>query len=132
MQNTCKTVAQERSAFALECLEKLNCDRDKFAKLVAGLPAMMLQNGFGQAMAFMLAKATESKSLKFKPNDRHKAAFDIIKEWLVKQQLFSAGNETSFMKQLSLVSQSHYLQAQHEAMALLEWVKRYANAGLFK
>jgi hypothetical protein len=35
------------------------------------------------------------------------------------------------MAQLSQMDQQEYLRAQEEALALWEWVKRYANAGIF-
>jgi CRISPR-associated protein Cmr5 len=56
--------------------------------------------------------------------------FNIVKEWLC-QQKFAAGNTfTDFIENISQMEQSQYLTAQKETLALLEWVKRYANAGL--
>jgi CRISPR-associated protein Cmr5 len=114
------TIAQQRSAFALKKVQSANAD--KFDKLVAGLPAMILQNGFGQSMAFLLAKG----------KDHHHQAFDIVREWLVNRKLLSANRGDQFMSELSSLPQEKYLRAQEEALAVLEWVKRYANAGLFK
>jgi len=39
-------------------------------------------------------------------------------------------NSADFIKELSGMDQIKYLTAQKETLALLEWVKRYANAEL--
>jgi CRISPR-associated protein Cmr5 len=123
-----KTLAQERAAFALEEVKKVH-GTDKFDKLVAGLPAMILQNGFGQTMAFMLAKA--SKDGHFKETDSHYQAFRIMVAWLNKRSIVIGTKPSDFMKSLCEVPQDQYLQAQDEALQVLEWVKRYANSAIF-
>ncbi len=125
------TLAQERSIFALKQLESLNGGTDKFAKLLAGLPAMILQNGFGQTLAFLLAKGTDDKR-NAKTNDEHIQAFDVLVAWLTRCNILPEGNRGKAVKALASLDQAAYLQAQTESLALLEWVKRYAGAGLFK
>lgn len=125
-----RTLAQERSAFALEGVRNLKGDREKFAKFAAGLPAMILQNGFGQAMAFLLAKGTDKKGQR-QPNDKHTEAFDIVARWLKEREIVTKAVPAEIMKELSSMEQSNYLEAQREALVLLEWVKRYADARLF-
>lgn len=115
------TLAQQRSAFALEQLGNVNQDREGFKKLVLGLPAMILGNGFGQTLAFLLAKGT----------DRHLQAFTVITNWLRARQVLAGEHNAQVMREISHLPQHTYLQAQEEALALLEWVKRYADAGLF-
>lgn len=125
------TLAQERSAFALTKVGEIRqVDGEKFAKLVAGLPAMILMNGFGQALAFLLAKGTKDGGLK--TEDKHSLAFSIIVQWLVIRGILNQGDHATAMTELSGMSQSQYLRAQEEALALLEWVKRYAEAGLYQ
>ncbi|MFH0824778.1 MAG: type III-B CRISPR module-associated protein Cmr5 [Pseudomonadota bacterium] len=125
-----RTLAQERSSFALKEVGKINqAGGDKFAKLTAGLPAMVLQNGFGQALAFLLAKGT--KDGRPRPGDRHLLVFDIIAAWLKQQRIIVDAAPSKAMGELSKMNQKDYLRAQDEALAVLEWVKRYAGAGLF-
>ncbi len=124
------TLAQQRSAFALERIEQPIKDRLKFGKLVAGLPAMILQNGFGQTLAFLLSKATD-KNLDIDKLDKHFLAFDMIARWLKQDGILNDAEPIDVMKALSEMPQDQYLRAQEEAMSVLEWVKRYANAGLF-
>jgi CRISPR-associated protein Cmr5 len=125
------TIAQERSNFALEKLRSLKCDRQEFSKLASGLPAMVLQNGFGQAMAFLLAKGT-NKERKIEKTDKHIQAFDMIKDWLIRMDILTNTESGKFIAELSEIPQAKYLRAQQEALKVMEWIKRYSNAGLFQ
>lgn len=123
-----RTLGQKRAEFALNEVLKIDGNIKKdFKNFSAGAPSMILQNGFGQALAFWLSKGT----------DKHIKLFDIVMEWLsydngkdVKNPFASKKERREFIKELSEMDQKHYLTAQKETLALLEWVKRYANAGL--
>ena len=101
------TLGQQRAEYCLEKLEELpDAIRSDFKPFTAGLPA----NG----------------------PDKHQEAFSIIVDWLVKRDILkNAGNDTEYLKQLSRMEQQAYLHAQKETLAMLEWLKRYANAELF-
>lgn len=117
-----RTLGQQRADYCLEKLKELKCDRGEFKALTAGLPAMIIQNGFGQTLAFLQAKG----------QDKHIAAFNIIARWLAKRNLITnAQQPIGILKQISFMEQTKYLQAQKETLAMLEWLKRYANANLF-
>lgn len=122
-----RTQGQQRAEFCLGKLEELSGDiREDFKSFTAGLPALILQNGFGQALAFLKAKAKNNGP------DKHQEAFSIIVSWLVDRGILSAGNnDADYLKQLSNMDQKQYLRAQKETLAMLEWLKRYANAELF-
>lgn len=117
-----QTLGQQRAAYCLEKLQGLTCDRDEFKKLSAGLPAMILQNGFGQTLAFLQAKG----------QGKHLAAFQIMAGWLVDRQCLTADRPAGILTQVSRMEQRSYLYAQKETLAMLEWLKRYANAALFE
>ena len=119
-----RTLGQQRAAYCLEKLEKIGCSRSDFRPLSAGLPAMILQNGFGQTLAFLQAKG----------KDKHISAFQIIAGWLVNRKLLPDNTDrpAELLKQISNLEQDKYLQAQKETLAMLEWLKRYANASLFE
>jgi CRISPR-associated protein Cmr5 len=127
------TLAQQRAAFALEQLEKLSCTRKDFKNFSAGLPSMILQNGFGQALAFLAAKGSKEQSgrILFKKDDKNFVALKIILAWLVDRKLLESGEEKEQIIQISTMKQRTYLRAQRETLAMLEWLKRYANAALF-
>ena len=120
------TLAQQRALFSLEQLEQLRCKREDFKTFSASLPSMILQNGFGQTLAFLAAKAK-----KFDFSDKHYAAMKIILSWLVDRGLLSEAAEKEQIKQISKMDQISYLRAQREVLAMLEWLKRYANADLY-
>jgi len=131
-----RTLGQQRAKFCLEQLENLSCSREEFKNFSAGLPAMILQNGFGQALAFLAAKGSKedkkTKKIIFMKNDKHYAAFTIICEWLCLQKILSGDDEIEKLTRVSSLEQADYLHAQRETLAMLEWLKRYANAGLFQ
>ena len=114
---------QERSSFALKRINLLPTVEKETSSFVSGVPAMILQNGFGQALAFLRAKG--------KGEGHHGAAFSIMKKWLTKNKLVLDGNDRKFLVNISEMDQTEYLEAQTETLAMLEWLKRYANAKLF-
>ncbi len=123
-----RTLGQKRAEFALEKVLAIPTDKKKdFKSFSAGAPSMILQNGFGQALAFWLSKGT----------DKHITIFDMIKNWLsyekddvINSFVKKTEKPADFIKELSGMDQIKYLAAQKETLALLEWVKRYANADL--
>jgi len=134
-----RTLGQKRAEFALAEILKVQDESLKkdFKNFSAGAPAMILQNGVGQALAFWIAKATD-KNLKIKTNDKHYVLFKIVMDWLayekgdIKNTFVKKKPNTpkEFLEEISTLPQDKYLTAQKETLALLEWVKRYANAGL--
>ncbi len=124
------TLAQKRSAFALQRVRELSGDRKKFGTFSQGLPAMILQNGFGHTLAFLLNKGTDKQG-RLDNTKEHTQAFRILVAWLRGQNILSGEAPDQVMAQLSEMPQQEYLRAQEEALALWEWVKRYANAGIF-
>lgn len=117
-----RTLGQQRAAYCLGKLENLQCDREEFKALSAGLPAMIIQNGFGQTLAFLQAKG----------KDKHLASFQIIAGWLFERKLLQADRQAGLLGQINQMEQAQYLHAQKETLAMLEWLKRYANAALFE
>ncbi|SEM58705.1 CRISPR-associated protein Cmr5 [Syntrophus gentianae] len=128
-----RTMTQKRAEYALERVLSIK-DKKDFQSFSAGAPSMVLQNGFGQTLAFWLAKGT--KDGKIKENDKHIELFDIVKDWLsleredIHNHFTKEKDRTRLMKELAGMDQLQYLAAQNETLALLEWVKRFANADL--
>ena len=121
-----RTLGQERAEYALnKVLDIKNKNNGKLKKeyksFSAGAPTVILQNGFGQAMAFWLSKGEE----------KHKFVFNSIKGWLTEKDFIKPENNTDdeeFILKLSKISQKDYLAAQKEALLFLEWIKRYTSA----
>ncbi|MFZ2398353.1 MAG: type III-B CRISPR module-associated protein Cmr5 [Smithella sp.] len=120
-----RTIAQKRAEYALQkTLEtKRLIDSEKLKSFSAGAPSMILQNGFGQTIAFWLAKGKAE----------HMALFRILTEWLKSTDSRNFGNcqqPADYVQRLAAMEQGDYLRCQSETLALLEWVKRFANADM--
>lgn len=116
-----QTKEQKRSAFALEQIEKvfrLPVDKET-ANFVVGVPTMVLANGLGQTLAFLLSKQ----------KDQHTKTFRVIRQWLEQEvPSLKTGSDLDFLKSFAVLDQNKYLLAQQEALALLQWLKRYVRA----
>jgi len=119
-----QTKQQKRAKLAIDAIANLPDGIDeKTANFIVGTPTMILTNGLGQTLAFLLSKKSDKEK---------KLVFDILKKWLCEQKSSSFGKpetqDIEFLKKFNDISQSYYLWAQHEALSLLEWLKRYAKA----
>ena len=124
-----KTRQQVRAAFAMKALEakvSKNEITKELANFIVGMPNMILSNGLGQTMAFLLAKSSKPE---------RKFVFYTIKKYLC--QTYSgvfeqykeddANDNFSFLKKFN-EDQSNYIKMQNEVLRMLEWLKRYARA----
>ena len=122
-----QTKQQKRAAFALKQIKNFKDTKkdDKefheLANFIVGVPNMILSNGLGQTLAFLLTK-----------KDKQKKTFWVIKDWLEcgDNHFFdtTANNEMDFLTRFTTVNQRVYLDMQDETLRLMEWLKRYARA----
>jgi len=121
-------IDRDRARHALEAIEKLeNQAVDKYVSYVKALPATILQNGFGQAMATLLA-ASKGKD---QHQDDHKRLYHHLDIWLCKNNTHSPYHgQPDLMKAITTKDEPAYLHAQAEAMAYLQWLKKFAVAYL--
>ena len=119
-----QTKQQKRAEFALKQIKDLKKDDKEFhelANFIVGVPNMILSNGLGQTLAFLLTKT-----------EKQKKTFFVIKDWLESgdNSFFSskANDEMEFLTQFTVVDQKKYLSMQEETLRLMEWLKRYARA----
>ncbi len=128
-----KTKAQERAKFAYEkvkeALEILGKGSAKeFSSFVSGLPAMILQNGLGHTLCFLLAKAADQNKGRYKKKDKeakHWLAFEALAEWLKERNFLSYDPEqpTKIVDEITGKNALDYLALQEEALRFLEWFK---------
>jgi CRISPR-associated protein Cmr5 len=117
-----QTMGQKRAAFALNAIIEITSgmnekQKKEFKSFTAGVPSMILQNGFGQALAFFLAKKEK----------KYEEVFTLVKEWLAINNHFAPNSSNvQFMQALAASEQSRFFELSKETMALLEWVKRFA------
>lgn len=117
---------QKRSKYALERLEKLDKIDKDLANFIVGTPTMILQNGFGQTMAFLLSKGNGKDK-----NEKHNFVFHTIVGWSNRAfdgSLEIKTDKNGFLNSISELDQSDYITLQEETLKLLQWLKRYARA----
>lgn len=120
-----QTLSQRRAAKALELLSKIpNDDRDKFSQFCKSFPTMVLQNGLGQALAFIKAKARKTDG---RIDERYENLYTTLNGWLNHLKLI----EGDMLRQINEMDARKYIEIQRESLRFLEWVKRYENAGIF-
>lgn len=125
-ETTVERTSQRRAKFALEYLGRVPQSlQKKFSEKVKGAPAMILQNGLGAALAFMLHKDK---------ND-HKEVTKAVLAWLAQEGILPSTNTNpvpgDLIRGINKLDVSDYLRAQREALEVLAWLKRYADAELF-
>ena len=122
-----QSLDQRRAKHALKCIRERQKDGTKqsdYLSYVKALPATILQNGLGQAMATLLAKGGGE-------NDSHRRLYQDVQSWLCggdKESPFS--NKGDLLEAITQNDQQHYLKAQAEAQAYLIWLKKFAAAFL--
>jgi CRISPR-associated protein Cmr5 len=123
-----QTLSQERAGFALKGVERIKGEAfaGKFRSYAANLPPMIQMNGFGQALAFCRSKKGQSLE-----DQAYQALYELVSEWLGREGQPYAGLGDALVG-VTTGSMSSYRLAQTEALALLEWVKRFASAYIEK
>ncbi len=123
-----KTLEQKRAQFAWEQINKVRNQKKyspaKVAMHLRRLPAMVLTNGLGQTLAFLLA---DSKNNKDGPSY---VVYAMLAEWLITKRHLYEGKQEELLYHLAKGDRAKYQQAQEEVWALLNWLKKCADAYL--
>ena len=133
-----RTLEQHRAKYALDQIQEVhgfskNDDKAKYGTLVRKLPVMILNNGLGQALASLLA---DDEGKRKNPSWH---LYQDLQEWLAGSQaptthpsrVYTDG-ASNLIEQLMSGDRAKYLRAQREALALLVWMKKFADAYLPK
>jgi CRISPR-associated protein Cmr5 len=88
----------------------------KYGSMARKMPTLIQTNGLGQTLAFLKAKGKE----------HHVQMFNHLSEWLVTR---ISGTGDMLNRVLEMESQTYRL-ATGEALAFLQWLKRFAEAEL--
>jgi CRISPR-associated protein Cmr5 len=123
-----RMLEQERALFAWEQVSSVRKGNAKVAKDVAmyikGMPAMVLANGLGQTLAFLLQKAGGNQT------DPEYIVYDILAKWIMDRRKIYEGPRAHLMKKLIEGDRYLYQQSQEEIWALLVWLKKFSDAYL--
>lgn len=108
------TLEQARAKFAWNSVQ--GCT-DAYAKFAKGAPALIMNNGLMQSLAFFHEK--EHHEL-----ERH------LRSWLAVRvaELHGANDFPALMAKLLNAKPASYRQATEEALLLLRWIRQFAGA----
>ena len=118
------SLEQQRAAFAWQRIHNLaqasRSDLDAYTKLAKGAPALILNNGFMQTLAFYQSKGKR----------HHLQLSADLCAWLAVRlhPMFSSNAYKDVMTTLHGSGQGEYRRASEEALALLRWIRQLAAA----
>lgn len=119
-----RTLDQQRAAFAWTCASRGVGDHKKgYVVLAKGAPALILNSGLMPTLAYYADKSDASKAL-----------LNDLAAWL--GQRFERHAEyqpaprrfDEVMARLTGSSSGFYMQATDEALAILKWIRQFADA----
>lgn len=113
------TLEQQRAQFAWEHVRQ--CEPaylDRYKPLSKGAPALIMNNGLMQALAFY----------EYKGESHHKALSAHIRRWLRERRLVDGESFEAVMQSLHGMDAAGFRRATEEALELLKWIRQYASA----
>ncbi|MGH8608165.1 MAG: type III-B CRISPR module-associated protein Cmr5 [Gammaproteobacteria bacterium] len=129
-----RTLEQRRAAYALEFVTRNTGEQaNQLDTHIQNTPIRILQNGLGQALAFLLANNERKSGAERKASG---LLYDHLEVWLCGPRnddmpcRIYDGQQCNLMKQLITGERSQYLLAQDESLALFAWLKMFAKAYL--
>ena len=129
-----RSQAQKRAQHALEKINEVaTSDENRqqhYRSYVESLPATIIMNGLGQALAMEKAGAAKKGDIGF----GHRAVYEHLNDWLTTrwQEMFGGDKPDDILHAIVKGDEEKYLLMQSEAMAYLEWLKKFAAASLKK
>jgi len=123
-----QTLDQKRAAAAWKAVEEV-CDEEsgkKYTAWVRKTPSLILTNGLGQTLAFLRAKGKGDNA------SEYQRVYNHLSEWVLPHLDPNIPNNPTERRKLLewlLRQDSHvYRQATAEALAYINWLKRFAEA----
>ena len=122
-----KTLDQQRAAYAWDAVKRARTavpKFDDFKNLSKGAPALIMGNGLMPALAFYASRGTRPAE----------ALNEVINGWLATRFVADAAfkplpkSYPDVMERLLKAPSSFYMQATDETLALLKWLRQFADA----
>lgn len=129
-----KTLEQMRAEYAWKKIKELKDNqeynkknKELYASYVCRLPADIISIGLGQSLATLLAASQKNE-------DPHYILYTHLQGWLCSKDndIAPYPNAGDLLEAIINNDQEHYKLARAEALALLEWLKKFAEAYLKK
>lgn len=125
-QSLIQTLEQKRATKAWDFVNEVNKkDKDtkkKYRSLALKTPVLILTNSLGQTLAFLKSKTKESK------DGEHGLLYGHLSNWLISESKIYEQGE--LVQKVINGDSAKYRQATIEALAFLNWIKRFAEAEL--
>ena len=132
-----KNLEQKRARWAWDCIQEVTNKpqefKKKYSSLARKVPMLVLTNGLGQTLAFLLSKAKrhEPENKRSVEAKAHDLLFTHLSNWVLEQVAPGTGTGNQDLLQWVLANDSvAYRRATKEALAFLNWLKRFAEAEL--
>lgn len=125
------TLEQDRAKDALRCIKNV-CDRSadqgsKYRSYVERLPAAIVMNGLGQAVATVMARANDKGA----EAEAYRLLLEHVQGWLCRDHPAAPyRKKPRLIEAITDSEQSVYVRAHAEALAYLVWLKKFAQAFL--
>lgn len=120
--------AQDAWTYANEAKVKLGDDFDKYVNLAKSVPALIMNSGLMQVMAFLHEKSLDKKTGRPKPNDPHTWMGNHLRK-AIHQRFPSLPEDFAGMMEKLMSSDSRQFQdITTEAFAWLKWLRQMAAA----
>lgn len=112
------TIEQKRADHAWKCAAGM---KDDYSKLAKGLPALIMNSGLLQVMAFMQERKKE---------ERYEKLAAHLRDWLGQtfKKLEGKRDFTAFMEALMKLESQEFQAVTEEAFAWLKWLRLMAAA----
>jgi len=117
-----QTIEQRRAKAALDWASN-GVDKDTKSAAESFAP-LILMSGLGQAAAFYKSKGKDKEG----KDTPHKKLFELLSRWLCAPGQPFATGQGDLLERLVIADQRVYRAAQVEALAFLQWVKKFAKA----
>ncbi|MBI4753838.1 MAG: type III-B CRISPR module-associated protein Cmr5 [Betaproteobacteria bacterium] len=123
-----------RARHALGVIEALKTQSyGHYRSYVEAFPAAILQTGFGQALATLLAGARMGEQARNADHLARESLYRQVEVWLCRDEDDAPyRTQPDLMRAITSGSEDAYLRAQAEALAYLRWLKKFASAFLSK
>lgn len=125
-----RTVGQKRAAFALAFVRSYAGNKEKMSTHIHKTPIRALQNGLGQALAFLLSDAASEDGAAARD------LYQTLQVWLCGARdedhpcRIYTGATPDLIKQLTEGDRAAYLRAQEESLVLFDWLTKFGDAYL--
>lgn len=126
-----RTLEQERAKYAWEQVKRVKGDSKieaRYSSYVKKMPALILTNGLGNALAFTRSKFGPESEEKLRVDAKaYKLLYQHLNGWFSKQ---AQVNKDILDWIVNDASSLEVLRITEETIALLNWMKRFADAEL--